>query len=82
MLLSGSDIFAGWDIGDDLLANPATVEDLGLRITKAPFEVWDRASICAFRTQIVGVLQVNLVVCSSCRCVSKKERLLMKETLA
>ena len=37
VLLSGSNVFALWQVIVDLLSNPAIIEDLGLRIRESPF---------------------------------------------
>jgi hypothetical protein len=65
MLLSSCNIRTSGDISDDLLSSPAAIEDPGLGIAEAPFEVDDGAGICALSAEIVGVLKVELVICSA-----------------
>ena len=45
MLLSPCNIVTGREVGNDLLANPAAIEDLGLGVREAPLEVRDGACI-------------------------------------
>jgi len=76
MLLRTSNITTGWDISDDLLARPTTIKDPGLGIAEAPFEVWNGSSICALSAEIVGVLEIYLVIRSAWdiirKCVQNK----------
>jgi hypothetical protein len=65
MLLRTGNICTGWDISDDLLARPTAIKDPGLGIAKAPFKVWNGSSICTLSAEIVGVLEVDLVVGSA-----------------
>jgi hypothetical protein len=62
VLLSRGDIRAGRNIGHDLLTTPATVEDLGLGVREAPFQVHDQTGISRLFTQVVRVLEIELVV--------------------
>lgn len=65
MLLGSSNIYAGWDISENLLASPTAIEDPCLGLAEAPFQVDNGASICAFSTEIVRVLEVDLMVGST-----------------
>jgi hypothetical protein len=65
MLLGCSNVSASWDICDNLLASPTAIEDFRLGLAEAPFQIGNGASICAFSTEIVRVLEVDLMVCST-----------------
>jgi hypothetical protein len=65
MLLGSSNICAAWNISDNLLASPTAIKDLCLGIAEAPFQVNNGTSICAFSTEIVRVLEVDLTVGST-----------------
>lgn len=52
VLLCGCDVVALRQIIVDLLTDPATGEDSGLRVGKAPLEVWHGARIGALLTQV------------------------------
>lgn len=58
MLLSTSNVVAGRKISDDLLANPAALEDFGLGVGEAPFQIRYRAGVGGLLPKVVRVLQV------------------------
>lgn len=68
--LGTSDVVALGQIGDDLLADPATIVDVGLALAEAPFQALDAATVGGLATEIVGVLEVNGVVGATWVCVS------------
>jgi hypothetical protein len=65
MLLSTSDIVARWQIRNNLLSCPATVKDPGSGIAETPAKVGNYPIVCALSSEIVGLLEIELVVCSS-----------------
>jgi hypothetical protein len=65
MQLGTGNVVALGQISDDLLADPASVEDLVLGLAEAPFHVWNAASVSGLAAEIVRVLDIDLVVCSS-----------------
>jgi hypothetical protein len=65
VLLGSSDVATGGKIGDHLLAHPASIEDSCLGIGEAPLQVWDNAVVRGLLAEVVRVLEVHLVVCSS-----------------
>jgi hypothetical protein len=67
MLLGSSDVMALGKIGDDLLAHPASIEDSCLGIGETPLHVWDKAVVRGLLAEVVRVLEVQLLVCSSLR---------------
>jgi hypothetical protein len=66
MLLSSGNVCAGGKICNDLLAHPSPVEDPRPGIREAPLEVGHHAIVGALSPQVVGVLQVDLLVRSTC----------------
>lgn len=62
MLLRSSDICTDGQVGDNLLTNPSAFEKTSLGIRKAPLKVRDDAVIRGLSTQIVRVLQIELLV--------------------
>lgn len=66
MLLGTRNIMAGWQIRDDLLSGPTTIEKSRSGITETPSQIWDEATVRALSSEIVGLLEVKLVVCSTC----------------
>lgn len=62
MKLSTSNILTRGEISDNLLSNPTTFQDTRSRVGEAPFEVWDNAVVCGLLAQIIGILQVQLMV--------------------
>jgi hypothetical protein len=65
MLLGCSNVSAGWNISDNLLASPTAIEYFCLGLAEAPFQIGNGASICAFSAETVRVLEVDLMVCST-----------------
>jgi len=53
-------------VGDDLLSNPTSVQKACPGIREAPLEVGDDATVGALGAEIVWVLQVQSLVCSTC----------------
>jgi len=66
MLLGCSNVVARGKISDNLLAHPAASEDPSLGIGKGPLEVGYHAVVCRLLAEVIRVLEVNLVVGSSC----------------
>ena len=62
MLLSSRNILTRWQISDNLFPSPTTIEDFGFRIAETPLEVDDRPSVGTLLSEIVWVLEVELVV--------------------
>ena len=77
MLLGGRDVVAGGEIGDDLLPDPAAVEQPGLGVGEAPLQVGNDAVVGALRPEVVGVLQVDLLVRPAWSTVSRAFRALL-----
>lgn len=65
VLLSSSDVMAGGKVRNDLLSNPAAVEDARLGVRESPFQAGDATSIGALLAETVGGLTVSPVVCST-----------------
>ena len=57
--LGGGEVVALGQIGNDLLADPATVVDVGLALAEAPLQALDVATISGLTAEVVGVLQVE-----------------------
>lgn len=62
VLLRGGDVAAGRQVGDDLLARPAAVAELDVRVGEAPLQVRHHAVVGRCRTQVARVVQVDLLV--------------------
>lgn len=56
MLLRSSNIRTGREIRHDLFTRPSTIEDLGLGIAEAPFQIWYCSCICGLLAETIGVL--------------------------
>jgi hypothetical protein len=65
MLLSSSDIMTLWQVLDDLLTNPTTIQQTRLGVREAPFEVWHDTIVGGLTTQIIWIRDINLLVCST-----------------
>lgn len=65
VLLGGGNVGAARQIGDDLLTQPASVEDARVGIGEAPLQVRDNAGISSLLAEIVRVLQVQVLVGST-----------------
>lgn len=66
MLLGSSDVVAGREVGDDLLPDPAAVEDARLGVGEGPFQAGNTASVGALLAKTVGRLAVSSIVSSTC----------------
>lgn len=66
VLLGGSDVVALRQVLHDLLADPAAVEDAHLGVGEAPLQVGHDAVVRWLLAEIVGVLQVELLVGAAC----------------
>ena len=66
MLLGGSNIMTLGQVLDDLLADPASVEDPRLGVGETPFEVGNNSGISILTAQIVRVLLVPSRVGTTC----------------
>lgn len=66
MLLGGCNIVTLRQVLNDLLADPASVEDAGLRIRESPFQVRHHAAVSGLPAEIVWVLSVNCIVGAAC----------------
>lgn len=71
MQLGGGDVMALGQIGDDLLADPTAIVNVGLTLAEAPLQALDTASIGGLAAKIVRVLQVKCVVGAAWSCVSR-----------
>lgn len=60
--LGTGNVVALGQIGDDLLANPSTVVDVGLALAEAPFQALNATTIGGLATQVIRVLQVKCMV--------------------
>lgn len=65
MLLGAGDVVGRGEISDDLLANPATLQNPSLGVGEGPLEVGHHATICRLLAEIVRVLEINLMVCAA-----------------
>lgn len=59
---------------NNLLSHPTTLEDSGLRVGEAPLQVWNNSIVCRLPAQVVGVLQVKLMVGATWATVRLMER--------
>lgn len=66
VLLSPGNVMALREVSDDLLPDPTAFEYSRFGIRKAPFQIRHDATICRLATEVVWILKVELVVCSSC----------------
>lgn len=65
VLLSCGDVVTLRQILDNLLTDPATIEDFSLRVRKPPLEVRNSAGISALFPKVGGVVDINLVICTT-----------------
>jgi CHASE2 domain-containing sensor protein len=70
VLLGSGNVVAGRKILDDLLANPAAVEDPRLGVGEAPFEVGDDPVVRRLPAKAVGVGLIPLRIGTAFICVS------------
>lgn len=66
MLLSSCDVVTCRKIGYNLFPSPTSIEDLRLGITEAPFEVGNKPTVSALSSKVIGILEVELMIRSSC----------------
>lgn len=66
MLLSRCNIVTLRQVLNDLLADPASVEDTGLGIREPPFQVRDHAAVSRLPAEVVWVLSVDCIVGAAC----------------
>lgn len=62
VLLRGCDVAAAGQVRDDGLTHPAALQDPCSRIREAPFQVRNHAVVGALLAEVVGVLEVYLVI--------------------
>lgn len=60
--LGGGDVMALRQIGNDLLADPTSIVDVGLALAEAPLQALDTASVGGLAAKVVRVLQVKGMV--------------------
>jgi hypothetical protein len=65
MLLGSSNVMALGKISDNLFAHPASIEDSCLGIGETPLHVWDKAAVRGLLAEVVRVLEIQRLVCSS-----------------
>ena len=65
VLLSSSNVMALRQVLHDLLTNPTSREDLGLRVREPPLKIWNCSSICGLLAKIVRVVEVDLMIGST-----------------
>lgn len=75
MLLGTGDIFAGRKVGDDLLPHPTTWQLASLRVREAPLEVLDCSIIGRLLTKAGWVVDVDLLVGTTCGHVSESKNM-------
>lgn len=56
-------------IRSDLLSGPTTIENPGFRITEAPFQIWDNTTVSRLSSEIIRVLNIELMICASYICL-------------
>lgn len=54
--LGGGDVMALGQIGNDLLADPTSIVDVGLALAEAPLQALDTASVGRLAAKVVRVL--------------------------
>lgn len=62
VLLGGRDVHGGGEVGDDLLPDPAAVQDPRARVGETPFQVGHHTVVGALPAQVVRVLQIECLV--------------------
>jgi hypothetical protein len=62
VLLRGRNVAAAGQVSNDGLAHPAALQDPCPRVREAPFQVRNHAVVGALLTEVIGVLEVYLVV--------------------
>lgn len=62
MLLCSRDVMALGQVLNDLLADPASIQDTGFGVGKPPFQIRDNSVVSGLLAEVVGVFSVNLVV--------------------
>lgn len=65
MLLGGGNIMTLGKVLNDLLPNPSTVKEASLGVGEAPFQVGHNTVVSGLLPEVVGVLQVQLMVCTT-----------------
>lgn len=66
VLLCGRDVVALRQVLDDLLADPAAIEDARLGVGEAPLQVRHEAAVGRLLREVVGVLEVDFSVRAAC----------------
>lgn len=70
VLLGSGDVFAGRQIGDDLLSDPTARKLASLRVGEAPLKVLYGACVGRFLAEVGRVVDVNALVGAACVIVS------------
>ena len=62
VLLSAGNVVTLWQVLDDLLSRPATWEQSGLRLRKAPLHIGHEAIVRARGAELIRVLKIKSLV--------------------
>jgi hypothetical protein len=62
MLLCAGNVVALRKVLDNLLTDPATIQEASLGVREAPFEIGDIAIVARLPAQIVRVLEVQFMI--------------------
>lgn len=65
MLLRTSNIMRLREILNDLLSGPAAMEQSSLRLRETPFHIWDKTIVGTRSSELVRILEINGLVCST-----------------
>ena len=65
VLLSTSDIMTLREILNHLFSAPASRKQLGLRVGETPLDIRNKAIVSGRRTEMIGILPVQCLICST-----------------
>lgn len=65
MLLGTGNVVTLWKIGRDLLPRPASRIEISLGIRETPFQIRNISIVCRLAAQVIRVLYIDSMVCSS-----------------
>lgn len=66
VLLRRRDVMALRQVLDDLLAQPSSREQTGLRVREPPLQVWHNAVIGFLGAEVTGVIFIDVLIRSTC----------------
>lgn len=66
VLLGAGDVLAGGEVGDDLLAHPAAIEQTGVGVGEGPLQIHDDTRVGGFLAEVGRVGQVQSSIGATC----------------